>query len=68
MDEKLQKYLAAHRKKKLYQVLKQAWTEIQKPSKKYLVLNKNATWGIQIYAIYEQGIAIYHEVRDGRKD
>ena len=65
MDENLQEYLTVHRKKQLFKILSEVWTQIQLPSKLYLVLNKNAEWGIKIHAIYKTGIAIYHEERDG---
>ena len=65
MDEKLQKYLKTNRKTTLFKILNEVWAQIQTPAKTYLVLNKNAKWTIKIHAIYKNGIAIYHEERDG---
>jgi hypothetical protein len=65
MDEDLRGYIEIHRKKAIFKTLREVWQELQIPSRFYLTLNPNTKWSIKIHAIYENGIAIYHEERDG---
>ena len=63
-DHTLDEYTETRHKKKIFAILSNVWEELQKPSRMYLVLNKNASWQVKIHAIYRNGVAIYHEELD----
>lgn len=62
ISPEVRKYLQATKKGSQFQRLRTIWQEIRDSKRKaYILLNHNKPWQVQVYAIYKQGIRIFHE-------